>query len=223
MKIRSTIGTFSLAAAVTLALAPVSQAYSSCSYTIDSEGTNVRDGSGDCVKTITFNKGDWTEACGKPAAPAAAPAPAPAPKPVVVAPPAPTPPPPAPAPVQPIVERVTLDGQALFGNDSASLTGDGQAAIDNVVDQLRGFDKVRTITITGHTDSRGSESYNQKLSERRANSVRDHLASRGVNPALLSSVGMGELAPVADNATADGRQMNRRVDIDVDGSKLMNQ
>ncbi|HHJ19858.1 MAG TPA: OmpA family protein [Gammaproteobacteria bacterium] len=228
MKIKSTLATFSVAAAVAMALAPAAPAYSSCSNVIDSAGKNVRDSSKSCVKTSTWHKADWTEACGKPAAPK----PKPKPKPIVteVAPPAAAPPPPPepvvvpePAPVEPVVQHMTLDGEALFATNSASLTSTGKAAVDNVVEQLRGFDKVRTITITGHTDSRGSAAYNQKLSERRANAVRDYLISQGVNPALLSAVGMGEEAPVADNNTEEGRQQNRRVDIDVDGSKLVTQ
>ncbi len=222
MKIRSTIGTFSVAAAVALALAPAAPAYSGCAYVVDSSGKNVTDSSKKCVKTSTWTKSAWTEACGKPKPkPKPKPAPKPAPKPEpVVTPPAPTPPPPPPAPVQPTVEHVTLTGSALFGVNSATLTAKGKAAIDEVVDKLHTFDKVRTITITGHTDSTGSEAYNQKLSERRAQAVADYLKSRGVNPALLNVVGMGELAPIADNSTKEGRQMNRRVEIDIDGSKV---
>ncbi len=225
MKIRSTIGTFSVAAAVALALAPVAPAYSGCAYTVDSSGENVRDSSKECVRTSTWKKSAWTEACGKPKA--EVPKPKPKPKPVVV-PPAPTPPPapvyvPEPEPVvevAPTVERMTISGQALFDTNSDNLTANGKAAIDNVVEELRTFDKVRSISITGHTDSRGTESYNQDLSERRAASVQAYMASRGVNPALLSSSGMGELDPVGDNNTKEGRQDNRRVDIDVDGSRV---
>lgn len=221
MKIKSTLATFSVAAAVAMVLAPAAPAYSSCAHVIDSSGNHVRDSSKSCVKTSTWKKADWTEACGKPAPPP--------PKKVVaqVAPPvvAPPPPPviPEPAPVEPVFERVVLDGQALFATNSARLTGEGTSAIDGVVEQLRGFDKVKTITITGHTDNTGSTAYNQKLSERRADSVRDYLISRGVNPALMSTMGMGETAPVADNNTREGRQLNRHVDIDIDGSKLITQ
>jgi OOP family OmpA-OmpF porin len=68
-----------------------------------------------------------------------------------------------------------------------------------------------TALIEGHTDSVGTEAYNLALSDRRAKSVFDYLTSRGVDPARLSSVGHGELKPIADNATAEGRQLNRRV------------
>ena len=115
---------------------------------------------------------------------------------------------------------MTIAGSTLFDLNSAKLTAKGKKAVDDIVEKLHTFDKVRTITITGHTDSTGSEAYNQKLSERRAQAVADYLKSRGVNPALISVVGMGELAPIADNSTREGRQMNRRVEIDVDGSRV---
>ena len=68
-----------------------------------------------------------------------------------------------------------------------------------------------TAKIVGHTDSIGTEQYNQALSERRAKAVFDYLASRGVSPSRMQAIGMGESDPVADNATAEGRQLNRRV------------
>lgn len=219
MKIRTAISTFSVAAAVSLAIAPIAPAYSGCTHVVDSAGNNVRDAGKNCVKTSRWKEADWTEACGKPAPP---PKVVKAPEPPKAA-PAPPPPAPEPAPVAPTFERMTLDGEALFATNSARLTSDGKAAVDNVVEQLRSFDKVKSISIMGHTDSTGSEDYNQQLSERRANSVREYLISRGVNPALLSASGMGESSPIADNKTRDGRQQNRRVDIDVDGSKLISQ
>ena len=228
MKIRTAISTFSVAAAVSLAIAPIAPAYSD-SYIVDTAGNPVFVGTmgegfgtkDNCVQTTRHNEEEWTEACGKPAAPAA-------PE-VVEAPAAPetTPaPPPAAveaAPVEPTFERVTIDGQAVFATGSDQLTDDGKAAVDGVVEQLRSFDKVKTITIVGHTDSSGSEAFNQALSEKRANAVRDHLVSRGVNPALLNSSGMGESSPIADNKTKDGRQQNRRVEVNIDGSKVVSQ
>jgi outer membrane protein OmpA-like peptidoglycan-associated protein len=65
--------------------------------------------------------------------------------------------------------------------------------------------------VEGHTDSVGTEEYNLALSDRRAKAVFDYLSSRGVDPARVSSVGKGESAPIADNTTAEGRQLNRRV------------
>ncbi len=218
MKKRSAISTFSAAAIVAAALAPASPAFSgSCAYTIDSSGTNVRDSQGNCVKTSTWSKDQWTEACGKPKP---KPKPAPAPEPAAQPAPAPEPPPPAPTPT---VERVTIQGTALFALNSAKLSEEGKAAVDEVIEKLRSFDKVSSIIITGHTDSTGSAAYNQKLSERRANTVRDYMISRGVNPALLSAVGAGENEPIADNSTREGRAENRRVEIDIVGSKTVTQ
>jgi outer membrane protein OmpA-like peptidoglycan-associated protein len=77
---------------------------------------------------------------------------------------------------------------------------------------LKEYDKT-VVEVAGHTDSSGSDSYNQQLSERRAGSVAQYLQSQGVISQRLITVGMGESRPVADNNTADGKQLNRRVEI----------
>jgi len=219
MKKRSTISTFSAVAVVVAAMAPAAPAFSGCAYTVSSDGGNVRDSQGNCVKTSTWTKDQWTEACGKPKPKAA---PKPAPEPVAAPEPAPMPPPVAvPAPVKEKITLATATGQANFAVGSAKLTNAGRAAIDEVIEQLRGFDRVKSIVITGHTDSTGSAAYNQKLSERRAAAVRDYMISRGVNPALLTAIGAGEDQPIADNATKEGREMNRRVEIDIEGAKTV--
>jgi OOP family OmpA-OmpF porin len=220
MKKRSAISTFSAVAVVVAAMAPAAPAISGCAYTVSAGGANVRDSQGNCVRTSTWSKDQWTEACGKPK-PKPAPKPAPKPEPVAEPEPAPMPPPPAPAPVQEKITLSSVSGQANFAVNSAKLTDAGRSAIDEVVEQLRGFDRVKSIVITGHTDSTGSAAYNQKLSERRAAAVRDYLISRGVNPALLTSIGAGEDQPIADNSTKEGRQMNRRVEIDIEGVKTV--
>ena len=69
------------------------------------------------------------------------------------------------------------------------------------------------ITIAGHTDSTGTETHNKQLSEKRAANVKNALVGEGVNPARMSAIGYGESKPIADNGTAEGRQMNRRVTI----------
>lgn len=222
MKQRSAFSTMSAAAIVVAALAPAAPAFSSCAYVVSAGGSNVRDSSGNCVITSTWSKDQATEACGakpKPK-PAPEPVPAPAPEPMVEA--APVPVAPAPAPT-PTVERVTLEGTALFATGSSKLSTEGKAAVDEVIESLRGFDTVSAIIITGHTDSTGSAAFNQKLSERRANTVRDYMISRGVNPALLSAGGAGENEPIADNSTAEGRAENRRVEIDIAGSKTVSE
>jgi OOP family OmpA-OmpF porin len=193
------------------ALAATSQsALADSGYALAPDGSNVRDSFGNCVKTFSWTKDDWTEACGKPVA-----KPKPKPKPVAKPEPKPTPPPKP----QPVIETVTLDGMTFFAFDKADLDAKSQAALDSIIDQLRTFATVKSITITGHTDSIGSRAYNQKLSEKRAQSVADFLIGKGVNPALLSTVGAGEDQPVADNSTAEGRAQNRRAVVDILGTK----
>ena len=159
-------------------------------------------------------------------APVAAPAPAPAP---VVAPP---PPPPAKCadtdadgvcdeadkcPGTPAGTKVDSVGcpleqtlKVLFDFDSAELRPESITELERVVKFMNDVPFAKA-TVEGHTDSVGTETYNQALSDRRAKAVFDYLSSRGVDPARLSSVGFGELKPIADNETAEGRQLNRRV------------
>ncbi len=220
MKKTSAISTLSAVAVLVAAMAPVSPAISGCAYTVSAGGANVRDSQGNCVRTSTWSKDQWTEACGKPK-PKPKPAPKPAPQPVATPEPAPVPVAPAPEPVQKAVSISSVLGQATFDVGSARLNAKGRAAIDEVIEQLRGFDRVKSIIITGHTDSTGSAAANQKLSERRAAAVRDYMISRGVNPALLTAIGAGEDQPIADNSTKEGRAMNRRVEIEIEGIKTV--
>ncbi len=123
----------------------------------------------------------------------------------------------APAPEAPQDEVIVLSdlGEVLFAFDSATLTPAAEATLDTVLEKLRGAD-VLAIRVDGHTDSVGSDAYNQGLSERRAASVVDYLFSRGVAAEKLSSQGFGESKPIEDNGTDDGRAQNRRVEIHVD-------
>lgn len=124
---------------------------------------------------------------------------------------------PAPAVAPPQDEVIVLSdlGDVLFAFDSAKLTPAAEATLDTVVEKLRGAD-VLAIKVDGHTDSVGSDAYNQGLSERRAASVVDYLISQGVAAQKLSSQGLGESKPMADNGTDAGRAQNRRVEIHVD-------
>ena len=76
------------------------------------------------------------------------------------------------------------------------------------------------LNVEGHTDSIGSDEYNMKLSQRRADAVRDYLAMNGINPANIQAVGLGKEGPVASNDTAAGRQQNRRVEMVVSGDVI---
>ena len=98
----------------------------------------------------------------------------------------------------------------LFDFDSAELRPESITELERVV-KFMGDVPFAKAMVEGHTDSVGTEVYNQALSDRRAKAVFDYLSSRGVDPARMSSVGHGELKPIADNATAEGRQTNRRV------------
>ena len=119
-----------------------------------------------------------------------------------------------PAPQDEVIVLSDL-GEVLFAFDSAKLTPAAMATLDTVVEKLKGSDVVG-IKVNGHTDSTGTDAYNQGLSERRAASVVDYLVSQGVAPDKLSSEGFGESKPVADNSSKEGRAENRRVEIMVD-------
>ena len=148
------------------------------------------------------------------------------PKPVV-APPPPPPPPvkPAPAPAPkpapkpaPVAEKVTLAADVLFDFDKAVLKNEGKNKLDDLATKVKAINLEVVIAI-GHTDSIGSDAYNQKLSVRRAESVKAYLVSKGVEPNRIYTEGKGEKQPVASNKTKDGRQKNRRVEIEVIGTR----
>jgi OOP family OmpA-OmpF porin len=112
----------------------------------------------------------------------------------------------------------TFEAAVLFDFNKSDLKPEGKAALQTYRDQARKeLSSANSVKITGHTDSFGSAAYNQKLSVRRAQSVRDYLVSLGVDPKLLTIAGAGQTQPVADNDTAEGRAKNRRVEIDVSG------
>ncbi|NVK30365.1 MAG: OmpA family protein [Gammaproteobacteria bacterium] len=122
----------------------------------------------------------------------------------------------APAP-EAVDAKVTLSGGVLFDFDSAALTAAGAAELDKVAAGIAAMSAVNAVSVVGHTDSRGSDEYNMALSNRRANTVAAYLASKGVEN--VSTSGMGESSPVADNATDEGRAQNRRVEIMISGLK----
>ncbi|MBC2693046.1 MULTISPECIES: OmpA family protein [Pseudomonas] len=117
-------------------------------------------------------------------------------------------------PVEPQSEVITLSdqGEVLFAFDSAQLTPAAQEQLVGLMDKLKNAD-VLSIKVVGHTDSQGTDAYNQALSERRASSVAAFLLEQGLAPDKLTSQGMGESQPVADNASEEGRAKNRRVEL----------
>jgi len=124
---------------------------------------------------------------------------------------------PAPEPMpakkpEPPPKKIVLQG-VNFDHDKATLKPEARAILDNAVEVIRSSPGYR-FHISGHTDSQGTDSYNQGLSERRANAVRDYLVQNGVSSNRLSLSAHGESLPVASNETAAGRARNRRVEIE---------
>jgi OOP family OmpA-OmpF porin len=126
---------------------------------------------------------------------------------------------PAPQP-QPVSEKVSFAAEALFDFDKAIVKPDGQRALDDLMAKLQGMNTEVMIAV-GHTDPIGSNAYNDKLSLRRADAVKAYLVSKGLDPARLYTEGKGESQPIADNATAEGRAKNRRVTIEVVGTRTV--
>ena len=162
------------------------------------------------------------------AAPTPTPAPAPAPAPAPRATPAPTPAP-APAPA-PGVQKITLASKALFDFDKAVLKPEGKAAIDSeIISKLSGVQRLELVLVTGHTDRIGTQAYNQKLSERRADAVRDYLVSKGVARDKIETLGMGKTQPVPGvvctmtqlKALIACLAPNRRVEVEVKGDAVV--
>jgi outer membrane protein OmpA-like peptidoglycan-associated protein len=109
---------------------------------------------------------------------------------------------------------MTWDNNILFGFDSAMLKTDAQSRIERMADVFQRYPDTRII-VAGHTDSQGDEDYNFTLSERRALSVRNYLIDAGVPPERIETVGFGEFRPVTTNDTEEGRNANRRVEIEI--------
>src|SRR5450432_989979 len=178
--------------------------------------------------TLCWRTGYWTPAmaiveCDPDLVPKSA---APAPAPMVAPPPAPAQAPaPAPAPVMG-VQKITLAAKALFDFDKSVLKPEGKAAIDSeVISRLKDVSKLELVLVTGHTDRIGSQAYNQKLSELRANTVRDYLVSKGVARDKIETLGMGKTQPVP-GVVCNQKSLkelnvclapNRRVEVEVKG------
>ena len=111
-------------------------------------------------------------------------------------------------------DNITLNmpGNVTFATNSSDLSPAFFDVLSSVSKVLKEFEKT-VVEVAGHTDSTGSDSYNQTLSERRANSVAQYLQSHGIRSERVLTLGMGESRPIADNGTAEGRQANRRVEI----------
>lgn len=188
-------------------------------YLVEAPGaTVVTSGTGLCWQTSDWSAANGLDACGRPIQVVAAPVPAP--KEIVVA---------AIAPVAPLPQKISFSGDAMFAFDQSVLKPEGKTMLDGLVQQLDGatFD---TISATGHTDHYGSSSYNQKLSERRAQAVKDYLISKNVQANRIDAAGKGEMEPVTAANGCQGAkstaviaclQPDRRVDVELTGAKTI--
>ncbi len=158
-----------------------------------------KNASGDCWRDANWTPATAAPGCGAPiAAPAAA-----APK--------------AAAPVA-AASKVTYAADAFFDFDKSVVKPAGKAKLDDLVSKVKGIN-LEVIIAVGHTDSIGSDAYNQKLSVRRAEAVKAYLVSKGIEKNRIYTEGKGEKQPVASNKTKEGRAKNRRVEIEVVGTR----
>lgn len=173
-------------------------------YVVDSNGTLVRDGSKDCVRTGSWTAEHGLVECGDAEAPMAAVAPTPAaagPKPAAI--------------------RATLQTDAFFDFDKAVLKSEGKSKLDEFVAKMNQHQEVDVLLVTGHTDRIGSNSYNMKLSQRRADAVKNYLVDKGVSGNRIETAAKGEDEPVASCGGIKGRKAlidclapNRRVTVE---------
>jgi len=212
MKI-SSIGKLLLGSVAAAALVSGTALAQNLPVVTDSQGLPVRDASGNCVLSSGIVHPD----CGaKKAAPAPMPS-SPASPAAPAAPSTPTAPAAKPAPAS-VKQAIVIQADALFDFDKSVVRPDGKKNIDAAMAKLAGVD-VEMVIATGHTDSVGTDAYNQKLSERRAAAVKAYLVSKGIPASKITTLGKGESQPVATNKTKEGRQKNRRVDIEFKGVK----
>ena len=131
---------------------------------------------------------------------------------------APPPPPAPPAPPAPVSEKVTFAADAFFDYAKSDLKPEAKAKMDDLVCKTQGVN-LEVIIAVGHTDSTGNAELNNKLSVARAENVKNYLVSKGIEKNRVYTEGKGDKQPVADNKTNEGRAKNRRVEIEVVGTR----
>jgi OOP family OmpA-OmpF porin len=154
------------------------------------------------------------------------PKPAPQPEAPRQVPPPPPPPKPAPAPEpkkeapkpKPVAEKVTFAADVNFDFDKSNLKPEGRSKLDDLANKIKAMNLEVVIAI-GHADEIGTHEYNDKLSVRRAESVKAYHVSKGVEPNRVYTEGKGKRQPIASNKTKEGRAKNRRVEIEVIGTR----
>jgi OOP family OmpA-OmpF porin len=185
------------------------QAQSNVSGYVQAQGNPVKSGFGLCYRTGFWTPQMATAECDPDLVPKPPPPPAVKPAPAV------KPPPPPP---KPVVEKVTLKGDTLFDFDKSVVKPEGKKVLDDLVAQANALN-LEVIIAVGHADAIGTDAYNQKLSERRAAAVKAYLVSKGIPANRVYTEGKGEKSPVADNKTKEGRAKNRRVEVEVVGTR----
>jgi len=122
-----------------------------------------------------------------------------------------------------LVTRVVFQDQVFFGYDRADLSDAGLFVLGSLVDLLRQEPTVPDVLVAGHTDSKGSESYNRDLSKRRAGTVASDLVRSGIAPSSLTIAALGEIQPLVSNGNVNSRAMNRRIEIFISNRDLANE
>lgn len=184
---------------------------------------NWKNGSGELVwkngtNEYCWRDAFWTPATAAPGCDGALVAAAPAPAAAAAAAPAAAAPAAKPAPAPAVATKVTYAADAFFDFDKSVLKPEGKAKLDDLASKVKDIN-LEVIIAVGHTDSVGSDAYNQKLSVRRSEAVKAYLVSKGIEKNRVYTEGKGEKQPVADNKTKEGRAKNRRVEIEVVGTR----
>lgn len=194
-----------MVATVLLSSNAIASSSATCGLWKANDNATWRAADGNCWHNARWTPSQSFDQCGNSLEKAETAAPAPTPAPVAA---------PAPAPVaaKPAVE-IKMSAVALFDFDKSTLKNEGMAELSQLAEKLKNA-TVDLVVAVGHTDSTGAEAYNQKLSDQRAQTAKDYLVSLGMPADRIFTEAKGEMAPVASNATSEGRAQNRRVEVD---------